>query len=363
MECKTGKGALEAPFWSRLLQDIYSVEERENICLSPLSAQIALAMAATGAEGETLEQMKHTIGLGRKPQDIVSGFNEESGAYEVMLANSIWINDKLEVRKTFIDSSKKNFSAEINRIPFDGYAVERINCWCKENTKGKIESIIGKVGSQDMMYLINALYFKAPWRDPFKTGNTTKEDFITSDGKAVKVDMMKQTFHTSYYSDEVIQIAAKPFKERFEMLFILPWHDKSISDAIKHLADNYGKCIDSVKQYRIELALPKFRSEYDTSLKDALHGMGLEMPFDERAQFGGISKRPLYIEDVIQKTFISVDEEGTEAAAVTSVTIGMMSARPQQKITMTLDRPFLYAIRDKKTDTILFIGKVGNPNE
>lgn len=364
---KAEEKSQEDPFWGKLLYETYSAEERENICLSPLSAQLALAMASTGAEGETLEQICHTIGLDdsitEKSKDAVIEPNEENPSYEVGLANSIWINERLKVKRAFIDSNKKLFDAEVNTLPFNDHAVETINSWCRKNTNGKIESIIDKIDPQDMMFLINALYFKAPWLNPFRTGSTTKEDFTTDDGNRVRVDMMKQTFHTAYYSDNTVQIVSKPFKEKYDMLFILPARDKSIGDAIKHLADDYGKCIDSMKHCRIELSLPKFKSEYDTSLKDILCGMGMEKPFGEGAQFGGISKTPLYIEDVIQKTFISIDEEGAEAAAVTSVTVGMMSARPQQKITMRIDRPFLYIIRERKSDTILFIGKVGNPNK
>lgn len=370
--CSTGKRQptgtrpsqmASAPFWGKLLYEIHSTEERENICLSPLSAQLALAMTATGAEGKTLEQMQRTIELGNEAKELIAELNEESSDSEAKLANSIWINDRLSVKEGFIGINKEIFDAEVNTVPFDRQAVEKINSWCREKTNRKIESIIDKVEPMNMMFLINALYFKAPWLEPFKAANTTKEEFTTSKGKRIKVDMMKQTFTTSYYSDDIIQMVSKPFRERYEMLFILPCQGKNTGDAIEHLATSYGECIDSIKRCRIELTLPKFRSEYDTSLKEALCGMGMDLPFGERAQFGGISETPLYIDNVIQKSFISVDEEGAEAAAVTSVSMNMMSARPQQKITMTIDRPFLYIIRERKTGSLLFIGKMGNPNE
>lgn len=365
IDSKAENGALEAPFWSKLLYETYSTEEEENFCLSPLSAQLAMSIAAKGAEGETLKQMQNTIGnySAEDSKELIGDSKNENSPCEVKIANSIWINENFSVKERFITKNKTDFNAEVRTIPFDENAAGIINNWCKENTKGKIEEIIDEVEALDMMFLINALYFKAPWRDPFKTGSTTKEDFTTSDGNIIKVEMMKQTFHTPYYSDDIVQIVAKPFKERYEMLFILPWRNRSIGDAINHIAVNYKECIDSMKNYRIDFSLPKFRSEYGTSLKNTLCNMGMEMPFGKEAQFGGISDIPLYIKDVFQKTFISVDEEGAEAAAVTSVTIGMMSMRPQQKITMKLDRPFIYAIRDKKTDRILFIGKVGNPNK
>lgn len=356
----------EAPFWGKLLHGTCSSEEKENLCLSPLSAQLAIAMTAAGAEGETLEQMRSVIQLHdicKDTADLINGFHEETGIYDVGLANSIWINDRLNVKESFVSSNRKNFGAEVSSIPFNKQAAARINSWCKEKTGGKIEKIIDKVEPTNRMFLINALYFKASWRTPFKAQETRKAEFTTNNGRKTEVDMMKQTFNTSYYSDEIVQIASKPFKKRFEMLFILPCNNKSIDDAIGHFAVNYRNCIDSMTHNRIELSLPKFRSEYDTSLRDVLCSMGMEIPFGDKAQFGGISKTPLYIDNIIQKTFISVDEEGVEAAATTSVTMELMSARPQQKIIMTLDRPFLYAIRDKKTDTILFIGKVGNPNE
>lgn len=356
----------QAPFWGKLLHSIYSTVEQENICLSPLSAEIALAMTATGAEGETMQQMHNVIQTGdsRYYNGLIADLRKEGKWSEMKIANSIWINRNLDVKESFKNANREMFDAQVNTIPFDSQATGLINDWCKQNTQGKINGIIDKVEPHHMMFLINALYFKASWSTPFNAKFTEKASFTTSGNSVVDVDMMKQTFNTAYYIDDVVQMATKPFKERYDMLFILPRYGKSIDDAIAHLATNYDSCINSMERYKVEFSMPKFKCEYRTSLKESLCGMGMARAFSGKAEFGGISQAPLYIDDVIQKTFINVDEEGAEAAAVTAVAVGLLAMRDQTpKSTMTLNRPFIYAIRDCATGTILFIGKVGNPNK
>lgn len=354
-------------FWGELLQDVSAVD-KGNVCLSPLSAQLALAMTATGATGETQEQIYNVTQLDKNfaenAKELIDNLKRENEYCELKLANSIWINKRLNVKENFVETNKKYFDAEIKTIPFDNGAVKKINSWCKENTNGKIESIVDDVKPSDMMFLINALYFKAPWNEPFNSNQTVKSSFTTDNGDVVDVDMMKQTFSTGYYIDDVIQIAVKPFKEHYDMIFVLPRHERDITDAIKHLAANYDSCINGLERYRVDFSLPKFKCEYQTILNKVLCNMGMERAFSNHAEFDGISKTPLCIDEVIQKTYIAVDEEGAEAAAVTAVKVGLM-AMPERarKCTMTLDRPFLYAIRDSFTGTILFIGTVNNPNQ
>lgn len=370
--CSTSRNTAETdkalpqttPFWSSLFQNVISAEKEENVCLSPLSALTALAMTADGAEGKTLEQMNTILISDNKSKDFFKSLNEEEDGCEVKLANSIWINDKLDVRQDFIDGNREKFNALVNTIPFDKATAGKINAWCKENTNGKIESIVDKVEPYNMLFLINALYFKAPWRNPFRSANTTRKAFTTEKGNVVNVEMMSQTLKTSYYIDDTVQIVTKPFKSRYDMLLVLPRYGKSIDDALTHLTVRYDSCISDMERYNVELSMPKFKCEYKIILNDALCEMGMRRPFGNEAEFGRISNAPLHIDNVVQKTYINVDEEGAEAAAATAVSVGLM-AMPERvkKATMTIDSPFLYAIRDNVTNTILFIGKVGNPNK
>ena len=353
------------PFWCELLHRTYSKEE-SNICLSPLSAQMAIAMAAIGAEGETQQQMYNTIGnsINEDAKEIIARFNGKSRQCELNLANSIWINDKLSVKEEFINKNKSIYNAEVNTIPFDRKAKGKINNWCKENTNGKINEIIDEINASDMMYLINALYLKAPWLTPFKTSLTAKKSFTTTKGKVVTVDMMKQTLKTSYYIDDVVQFVSLPFEDGFEMLFALPRYKKSVDEAILHLATQYKNCTDNMETYEVTLSVPKFKTEFSIYMRDILYAMGMKRAFGFEAQFGNISDTQLYIDNIIQKTYIGVDENGAEAAAVTAVTMRCGAfPRKEKQATMTLDRPFIYAIRDRKTDNILFVGTVGDPTK
>ena len=354
-----------APFWSKLLHHTYS-PQNSNVCLSPLSAQLAIAMTATGAEGETQEQMYGTIGndICEKAKGVIARFDDKTCKSELNLANSIWINDKLSVKEKFINSNKSSFNAEVNTIPFDREAKRKINNWCKENTNGKINEIIDEINANDMMYLINALYFKSPWSTPFNTGLTTSKSFTTAEGKVVTVDMMKQESKIQYYIDDTIQMATLPFEDGFEMVLVLPRYKKSIDDAIDHLATQYQNCTDNMETYEVTLSLPKFKTEFSIYMREMLYAMGMEKAFRIDAEFGKISDTPLYIDNIIQKTYIGVDEIGAEAAAVTAVTMRCGAyPRKYMKATMTLDRPFIYAIKDRVTDSILFIGTVGDPNK
>lgn len=352
-------------FWGELLGRACKESTKENICLSPLSAQFAMAMVANGAEGETQKEIYSTMQLG---DDINSHFRKlmdvPSEQSKLEIANSIWINEKLDVREQFIATNKENFDALVERIKFDDHAVGRINGWCKENTNGRIPSIIDKVKADDMMYLINAIYFKAKWQEPFARHNTTKKKFTTEKGEEVEVDMMMQRNSAAYYKDEILAITSKSYNGRYSMLLVLPNEGVTCSQAARHLAGNYSTYIKEMDRCDVMLSLPKFKTNFFTSLKPMLTGMGIKSAFSKNAQFGGISDKPLLISDVMQKTFVSVDEEGTEAAAVTSVMVGLLSAaRPDKVEIMTFDRPFIYAIIDKYSNEVLFTGKVGDPTK
>ena len=352
-------------FWGELLGRACKESTKENICLSPLSAQFAMAMVANGAEGKTQKEIYSTMQLG---DDINSHFrklmdvpNEQS---KLEIASSIWINEKLDVKEQFIATNKENFDALVERIKFDDHAVGRINGWCKENTNGRIPSIIDKVKADDMMYLINAIYFKAKWQEPFARHNTTKKKFTTEKGEEVEVDMMMQRNSAAYYKDEILAITSKSYNGRYSMLLVLPNEGVTCSQAARHLAENYSTYIKEMDRCDVMLSLPKFKTNFFTSLKPMLTEMGIKRAFSKNAQFGGISDKPLLISDVMQKTFISVDEEGTEAAAVTSVMVGLLSAaRPDKVEIITFDRPFIYAIIDKYSNEVLFTGKVGDPTK
>lgn len=352
--------------WGHLLLSVLDEEkDAENVCVSPLSAQMALSMAAAGATGTTQEEIYHVMRLtgdaNTTNRSILETMNEDDRC-EVKLANSIWINEKLDVKKGFIDTGKEYYNALVTTAPFNKATLERINGWCSDNTGGKIRSILNEIKKNDMMYLINALYFKGAWKDKFSNSFTCNRPFTTEAGKSVEVEIMHQIVRTIYYEDEQLQMASMPFNGGYKMILALPREESSIEDAILHLALNYRACLTNMSIYNVELYLPKFRSEFSTSLKEPLRRMGIEKAFGSEAEFSAISESPLNIDNVIQKTYISVDEDGAEAAAATAISMSLLSSgRQLETRTMEINRPFIYLITDATGENVLFAGKVGNP--
>ena len=356
------------PFWGSLFNTVCKESKQENVCISPLSAQLALSMTANGATGETQQQMYGTMGLAddvnTKAKETIEQLSGDRYGCEVSIANSIWVNEKLDVKQEFIDTNKEFFNALVTTAPFNNETLHAINNWCSDNTKGKIKSAINEIKENDRMYLINALYFKGGWKDEFSKAMTKEAPFTREDGSIVKVPMMNQTIKTQYYEDDILQILVKHFDDTYKMLLVLPAKGITTEEAAAHLSANYGKILSEMSTYKIILSMPKFQSNFGTSLKNPLKKMGMTRAFGTDAQFDGISREPLYIDDAFQKTFIKVDETGAEAAALTVMRTGLLASnqKPEER-TVKLDRPFIYLITNYQPEKILFIGKVGNPNE
>ncbi len=361
-------------FATALFKTVNSNSSEENLCISPASAMWAIAMTANGAENGTAEQMYTTLGYPAAAKQRTA-FNalqkssietaEKNEKAVVNIANSIWINRKIKLKEPFINTNKLFYNAEVRHTAFDNAAVADINNWCSEKTNGKIESILNESNPATLLMLINALYLNAKWANPFDKELTKKAPFTKADGEVVEVDMMHQERRATYYGDEIMQVTLRPFLyNEYYMMLVLPREGVTIEQAADALADRYEK-IDAEKvECLLQLRMPKFKNEFGTSLKTTLQAMGMEDAFTDKARFDGISKTPLRIDDVVQKTYIAVDEEGAEAAAITYVALcGMNMMRPQEAVTMIMDRPFIYAIKDRRSGDILFMGKVGNPNK
>lgn len=356
------------PFWSSLFNTVCKESNQENVCISPLSAQLALSMTANGATGETQQQMYGTMGLAddvnAKAKETIEQLSANRYGCEVNIANSIWVNEKLDVKQEFIDTNKEYFNALVTTAPFNKETLQRINEWCSENTKGKIKSALDEIKKNDRMYLINALYFKGGWKDEFNKGKTKEAPFTKDDGTVVEVPMMNQSIKTQYYEDDILQIVVKLFDDTYQMLLVLPAEGVTTEEASAHLSANYEKILGEMSIYQVKLSMPRFQSDFATSLKNPLKKMGMPRAFGPDAQFDGISREPLYIDDAFQKTFIKVDETGAEAAALTVMRVGYLASNQKpEKRTVKLDRPFIYLITNYQPENVLFIGKVGNPNE
>ena len=355
-------------FWGELLGEACREMNKENICLSPLSAQFAMAMAACGAEGKTRTEILNAMQLGDsaniKGRRLLNDIAEKTVWNEhgdVRIANSIWIKEGFEVKQKFVETNKEYFDALVESAEFNQETVKRVNDWCNENTNGKIPTILDRFTESDRMLLINALYLKAAWSKPFKEENTTEEIFTTEKGEEIEVPMMMMRSNEPFYSDDMVSMVSKRLQGGYTMLFILPGEGVKCDEAAEYVAKDFDTLLKNMEVRNVTLSLPKFTTDFSVSLKPILANLGISRAFGGKAQFGGISDEPLYISDVIQKTYINVNEKGTEAAAVTVAVTGLLSMRPPKVEIITFDRPFIYAIIKDNGNHVLFAGKVGNP--
>jgi serpin B len=358
-------------FAFKFFKTITGNEERENVFVSPLSASIALSMTANGAAGSTLEEMKSVLGfkdhsteeMNEYYKKLVKGLLTVDNSTILGIANSIWIKESFKVKQPFIDLNKNMYDAEVRNLDFASpKAVGVINQWCSDKTNKRITNILDNIDPNARLFLINALYFKGIWTNKFDKSNTSSGDFASISGKKSKVDMMRQECSTRFADDEGLQIAELPYgNEAFGMVILLPIGNQGINNVIDRLTpENWEKWMQQLSTCTIDLKLPKFKLEYSRELIKDLEEMGMTAPFGSHADFSEMSDADLSIGLVKQDTFVEVNEEGTEAAAVTVVGMFETSAGGHQVIPFYVDRPFIYIIREKSTGAILFMGKMGS---
>jgi serine protease inhibitor len=370
-------GAANA-FGIKLISKLSTLDEKgDNIFISPLSVSIALGMALHGSDGRTREEMKEVLGfynlsiddINQSYRGLIDLLPFVDPSVKMMIANSIWYRYTFPVLKEFIETNKKYFDAEVQALDFSNpEAPGVINDWVKNKTNGLIEEIApDPIDPLTMMFLINAVYFRSNWTYEFDKNKTENADFYLIDGTTIPVKMMTQKSEFRYFQSQNVDIIEIPYGDKlFSMIVILPPTDQSIHDFVTSMTGEQwrvwlGLLPDSERE--IDLYLPRFKLEYETSLVDVLKALDMNLAFDPvAADFTAlydksVEPRNAYISDVIHKTFVEVNEEGTEAAAVTSVVIGVDSVPPAFRV----DRPFLFAIRERTSDTILFIGKVVRP--
>ena len=347
--------------------------KEENFCISPASAMWALAMSANGANGKTAKEMYTALGYPAAYKNreaynslqlaIMQGINENKKV-EVGTANSIWIDNSIEVKEQFKETNSKYYNAIVQNTTLDTATAE-INNWCSNATRGKINGIVPNLSSTAQMAIVNALYFKGLWRRPFIESSTRKKTFRKADGEVIEVDMMKQAWFATYYEDEFMQACAKELAAgEYAMLFILPQEGVTTEEVAQRLAQIYDNNFVKGNEYMFEFEVPRFKIEFGTNIIPMLREMGIKRAFTADANFSGISNNAPCINHVVQKNYISIDETGVEAAGATAdLRSGFMPPPADRSKHMKLNRPFIFAIREHASGTILFMGKVGNPNE
>ncbi len=359
----------------RIFSQILKSEPDHNTLISPISIAIALSMTYNGADGETKTAMAKTLNLQNLSLEAINQANLElkslldSLTPEVQLdiANSIWTKAGLPFHPDFLANNEDFYGAEVREVDFNNpQTVETVNNWVKENTQGKIEKILEELKPEDVMLLINAIYFKGKWQEEFKETLTKEQPFTLLDGTEKQHPIMFQSnVSYPYYENEIFQAVSLSYGEgRVSMYVFLPREEVGLSGFYEVLnAENWETWMLQFQDNELNLGLPQFKTEYEVTLNNTLQALGMEIAFNEqKADFSGMRPIPpvLYISDVKHKTFIEVNEEGTEAAASTQIGIAAMSARPEM-IQMIVNRPFFFAIRDNDTGSILFMGATTNP--
>ncbi len=343
----------------------------DNVLISPLSVQLALAMTANGAKGETKTEFEEVFGMDTDTLDQYLGGYLDTLPSQLKSANSIWFYDdesSLKIEPDFISRNVSYYDAEIFSAKFDHSTADDINGWVKDKTDGKIDRIVENISAESLMYLINAIYFKSKWETPYKSENVKDRSFTAQNGTSRDVMMM--------YSDDPRYIVdpgkavgfIKDYKGgKMSFVALLPNENTDIDSYIASLdADGILDAVSSPSDIDIETGLPKFEGEYAVSMNDILKDMGSNTAFNAlEADFSGIGSSDIgniYIGNVFHKTYISLDERGTEAAAATKVEMKAGAAIDNTKYVI-LDRPFVYMIIDNSTNIPIFIGTVKDITE
>lgn len=353
-------------FGVRLLQE--NVQEGENVLLSPLSVLCALAMTGNGAKGETLSQMETVFGmdlatLNRYLYAYAKSLPQEE-RYQLTMANSIWFRDdeQLSVEPDFLQANANWYGAGIYKTPFDNTACEEINRWVDTHTGGMIDRVLDRIPDEAMLYLINALAFDAEWQSVYEESQVRTGTFTMEDGKTQTVDFMNSE-ESRYLEDENAVGFVKYYADKkYAFAALLPNENLSVSEYVQGLTgEGLHSMLKNAEATPVYVSIPKFESEYAVSLSESLQTMGMTDAFHgdtaDLSAMGSYGTMPLYINDVIHKTFISVDERGTKAGAVTSVEINAESAAPETEVKeVRLTRPFVYMIIDCEALVPVFIG-------
>ena len=383
--------AADNGFGLRLFEAVHKKEGDKNVCVSPLSIALALQMTYNGASGTTRAAMSHALELGGMTLNDVnkansallntlpvtgqrrsapngqasnpSGTAKDASAPRLEIANSLWLQNARAVNPDFLQRTRQYYGAQVSSL--EG-APDTINTWVNTHTQGKITKIVTAADVRSAFtVLVNAVYFKAAWDTPFYKEATSDKPFHLASGATRTSKMMAQTQYFNYYAGEGLQMVSLPYRGcDLDMIVALPKAGTNLAAFLPTVTPaKWQQWTAKMTGQRGTVELPRFRAEFGVECQDTLAALGMGEAFTRRADFSAMSSiKPLFISKVVHKTYINVDEQGTEAAAATAVVMRAGSALPVgTPFKMTMDRPFLYAIRDRQTGVLLFIGTLADP--
>lgn len=344
----------------------------QNVMISPLSVSTALSMALNGANGETKTAIANSLSFeGLTPEeintiyfDLVNALKKADDKVVMNIANSIWIRKDFPVLESFTKVNHDFYDASITNLEFNSAALNIINNWVKSKTNGKIPTILDSISPDEIMFLINAIYFNGKWQIQFDPAKTSNSEFKLASGQNIMVPMMKLKEKFTGSQQNGYKALKMPYgRGKFSMVILLPDEGASIENMVSQFDRTKWESLLSSLNNTIEIDvwLPKFEYSWEVNLNQSLSDLGMGIAFTDRADFTKINPDyPLLITKVRHKSYIKVNEEGTEAAAVTSVGIGVTSYPPNPP-EFHVTRPFFYVITEEDTGAILFLGKVENP--
>lgn len=363
-------------FSFNLLAQVAQNETQENVVLSPLSASMLLGMLMNGADGETLAQMQAVTGFKSKAsiesinayyRQLIDVLPKLDSCTTLGLANGIWARQKFPVYPAFTNACKQSFDAQAKNVPtfVDDEVIAEINRFAADHTNNRIKEILKRemVDEHTVMILMNALYFKALWETQFNKDHTSSREFTTLSGTQIKTDMMHRSGTMSYVEGSDYQLLELPYKGgKYCVDLVLPAKGADIKAWLKTLnGDKWKSMLAGQASEKVVLFLPKFCLNYDRLLNEDLQALGIIDAFsDAKANFSLLSSETVFVSFIKQKTFLQVDEEGTEAAAVTIGGIETTAAPSNTKY-FHADRPFLFVIRERDYGTILFTALICHP--
>ncbi len=338
--------------------------DNKNIMISPVSIIEAMSMTENGASGNTLHEMENAFHMNIDTANkYFKSYNKAHTDKTLSIANSIWVKNSsdLRVKEDFIKKNQEYYQSEIYKEAFDNQTLQNINNWVSKKTDNMIDKIIDTINKEAIMYLINAVCFKADWENEYTENNVFDSEFTLENGKKKPVKMMYSK-ESVYLEDQNVKGMMKYYKDgKYAFVALLPNEDMMMKEYLKTLNGKTVKnLMNSKKEEQVIVHLPKFKSEYDTRLKKVLMDMGIKDAFNpSNADFSLLSNDlndNIFIEDVIHKTFIEVDEKGTKAAAVTAVLLAGNAMPSEEEKKIIFDRPFIYMIYDLEFNIPVFIG-------
>jgi len=352
-----------------LAQTRQSVPDK-NVFLSPVGLAFALSMAAEGAQGGTSRQLLATLQLDAGTQDLneanqalLDHLSKLNAKVKLEIANSLWTAQDAKIKIAFLNGCQQFYQAEVASVDFKNPATaQKINDWCSDHTHGKIPKMVQPPLGVNRLILLDAIYFKGEWTVPFDKKLTRDLSFTLGNGQTVTHPRMSRTGDFGYYENDTFQAVSLPYAGQAVTTYVfLP--KKSLDDFVQNLTmENWQQWTRQFRSRKGTVELPRFKLENDYKLNDVLAALGMPMAFTRQANFHGISDEPLYIDWIRQKTYVDVNEEGTEAAAVTGIGFrASVVRRADPPFRVVVDRPFFLAIRENQSGAILFLGAIMDP--